>query len=76
MNEPKRRRNGQYDHGPKCQGCSKPAGYEYQSHPLTDSKGSDGVDWGAKALVLCEPCADATLEMTTVAQFEAYAKGA
>ncbi len=68
----RRRRNGQYDFGPRCYACNKLAGEDYCSHPFTDSVDSDGEQWGDIALVLCGRCADATLHMNTVAEFEAY----
>ena len=75
MSEQRRRVNGQYDFGPRCYGCKKPAGVNYCSHHLTDSLGHDGVNWADTALVLCGECADATVDMKIVAEFEAYREG-
>lgn len=69
----RRRRNGQYDNGPRCYCCGKPAGFDYFSHSLTDSTGTDGEAWGDTALVLCPKCSIATADITTVAEFESFA---
>lgn len=67
-----RRSDGKYDKGPECYCCGKSAGHNYQSHQLTDSVGTDGVEWHDTALVLCKRCAKATIDMTTVTQFNEY----
>jgi hypothetical protein len=70
----KRRQDGKYDFGPRCYGCNKPAGEDYFSHPMSDCPDADGINWGDAALVLCGKCADATKDITRVAEFDAYCK--
>lgn len=68
----RRKRNGQYDFGPRCAGCNKPAGENYFSHPMTDCTDANGVNWADTALVLCGMCCDATDSFKTVAEFMAW----
>lgn len=55
-----------------CQGCGKDAGPGYVSHPMTDLPGTDGVNWGDTAMVLCDDCERATGRIQTAAEFVAW----
>jgi hypothetical protein len=68
----RRRKNGQYDLGPQCYGCNKPAGEDYLSAGQTGCTDAQGAQWGDMALVLCPKCAKAVDQMTLVSQFIAY----
>jgi hypothetical protein len=55
-----------------CYGCRKPVGTDYISHPRTDCRGDDGLNWADVALCLCDECAAATERMHSVGQFIAW----
>lgn len=69
------RRRGRYAKYPTCRGCGKTVSPDkYASHPRTDCKGDDGVEWHDIAIVLCKECEIATRDLTNVRDFKAYMK--
>lgn len=66
------RAGGQYEKGPACYCCTKPAGHDYSSHQLTDCTDANGEKWRDAALVLCKRCALVVDKFTLVAEYNAY----
>ena len=67
------RDRGRYAKVNPCYLCGRSAGEGYNSHPLTDCVGSDGVPFDDIALCLCDRCAAATQNMTTTTEISRYA---
>lgn len=52
-----------------CRGCRKDAGPSYSSHPMTDLPGTDDVNWGDTAIILCDECERATHGLKAAVDF-------
>jgi len=62
---------GKYAKVNPCYRCGKSAGIDYYSDERTDTKDSEGNEWGDHALCLCERCAN---HMHTLSDAEAWAE--
>lgn len=55
-----------------CDCCRQPTGAVCYTHPFTNSRGSDGTEWGEAGRCLCWKCSHETATMTDVHDYYAY----